>query len=110
MTAISRGCRIGKIRLKSNGAEIRLLPSARQAHTDKVFEKLRTAHGWIKELYADDLDGFVLVAWKGDGGFNTFVTNGKGQHSNTLPEFVAEAVRRDNGDRDMELILDRRYE
>ncbi len=92
---MSRGCRIGKIRLKSNGAEIHQIPSAREKLSERQFAQLKEMVGHIKKHYAGKLDGYALIAWDHDGYWVCDTRSGTAKHALTLPEFVADAIRQD---------------
>jgi len=101
-------CRIGKITFRS-GAEMRLLPNARERTTALVFSDLDRTLGHVRRIYAGDLGGFILISWKHDGAFNSFVNVQTDYPTrNTLPEYVAEVMRRDNATQDAEDLLKHR--
>lgn len=99
------GCRIGKVRFK-NGTELRVIPNVKDKRVREVFADLDRARGWVDQLYGKDLQGYVLVVWDGDKGYNAFFQDGE-IGLNLLPTFVAEAVRRDVGQEDTKAVLKR---
>ena len=102
-------CRIGKIKFK-NGAEMRLLPNARERTTALVFSDLDRTLGHVRQMYAGDLGGYVLITWKHDGSFNSFVNVQTDYPTRTMmPEYVAEVMRRDNCTSDCEHLLKHRF-
>lgn len=103
-------CRIGRVHFKS-GAQLHVLPpviSPEQQTATSVFAQLDKAVGWTRDLYERDLAGFVLIPWNHRPIFNCFLITQGGPNRNTLPEFVAEAVRRENGEADMRTLLENR--
>lgn len=100
-------CRIGRVHFKS-GAQLHVLPpviSPEQRTATSVFADLDRYVQWTRKLYERDLAGFVLIPWNKQLQFNCFMIIEDGQHRNTLPEFVAEAVRRENGEADVRTLL-----
>lgn len=89
------GCRIGKIRLKSNGAEIYKLPEAQEQQSDHAFRRFREAGDYLRDEYAGALDGFCLISWKANGEWDVQTVNGTLVNQLTLPHFAAEAIRQD---------------
>lgn len=98
--------RIGRIRFK-NGAELRVIPSADEQYAERAFSALDRSLGHVKQLYEGQLDGYALIVWDKDGNFNTFRhAAGRGiVGKNTMPVFVAEALRRDNCEDDFRSAL-----
>lgn len=104
-------CRIGRVHFKS-GAQLHVLPpviSPEQQTATDVFARLDRYVQVTRDLYERDLAGFVLTPWNHRAQFNCFlITEGNSLSRNTLPEFVAEAVRRENGDVDTRTLLENR--
>lgn len=86
-------CRIGKIRHKS-GAELRVLPGLAERNAKEAFAALCRRYARVRELYADDLDGFVLLAWSRSGDWSCWYRDGDVRHGNTLPDFARGALQR----------------
>ena len=87
-------CRIGKVRLKSNGAEIYELTSARDIETQKAWSGFKHAANHTVDHYSEDLDGFVIVTWNAAGEWNVHYHSGWKQQCNTLPNYVKTAITR----------------
>lgn len=90
--------RIGKIRLKSGGAEVRLLH--RQTREDgENWRGVIVDHA--REIAAhqpnDGMVGFFIVAMFEDGGYSSSHRMDKAAriHRTLLPSYIAEVVRRD---------------
>jgi hypothetical protein len=103
---MSAGCRIGRIRFKSGG-ELRLLPSAVErdaVHLGKWFDY---HGGQIGEEYAKDMAGYVIAAWARDGEHTVRLRCVTGHPDmNSLPHWLAEAVRREIAHFDLKRRLD----
>jgi hypothetical protein len=104
---MAAAARIGRIRLKSNGAEIRLLPNAIKRQSDQVFRELAQVFGEINQYYLDELNGFAIVAWDKDARFHAFMSSGSNAVGlNILPEYVAGALRREIADDDAKKLFE----
>lgn len=90
--------RIGKIRLKAGGAEVRVLNrSVRNDGENWRGLIVRHAREIAEHQPKQEMVGFVIVAMFDDGGYSTSVrVDGSAKISRTLlPSYVAEVVRRD---------------
>jgi len=101
--SIEPHCRIGRVRIKG-GADLRIF-DARAKRSANVWRQLRTAVVQMHDIYADDLAGFVLMPWDSGTQYNTYVIIEHGMTRNNLPEFAAEALRRDNAESDVRMLL-----
>ena len=103
-------CKIGRVRLK-NGAHLYVLPDAKERETEKALKEFDRAASWVREFYDKDLRGFVVNPWNAAGQFNCFQYHDCLSLSrNTLPYFVAEAVRRDNSEWEARFVIDKIFE
>jgi hypothetical protein len=103
----ARQAYIGRIRLKSNGAEIHLLPDAIKRQSDQAFRELAQVFGEINQYYLKELNGFAIVAWDKDARFHAFMSSGScAVNLNILPEYVAGALRREIADDDARKIFE----
>jgi hypothetical protein len=106
LSAISRGCRIGKIRLKSNGAEIYKLPDAAAQRSLAAFDSFEGAISFTKRNYEDELNGYCLVTWTRDGQHSCHFSTGESEISgNNLAEFVKGAITREMGKCDARVVI-----
>lgn len=104
----SRAFRVrrGRVRFKS-GCELHVLPSFRERCTT-------AAHGWLdhyvekaKGTFDDDMAGFVLVPWDSRGEYRVYHrVYGRNPSINTLPEWIAGALRRYTAEEDIRTLLD----
>lgn len=89
-------CRVGRIKLKSGGAEVRVLHAAERGELN---DKLVEHAGIIAGLFPkdDEMMGFVVVAWGRDGGFSrgTRIHRDSQVGETMIPSFVADVLRRD---------------
>ena len=94
-------CRIGRVKFR-NGASLHLLPDARERQTQIVLHDFAVATERIAASFggARDFCGFAIVAWDSNSEYTCqFITNPPSAlNRNTLPEFLAEAIRRDNAE------------
>lgn len=86
-------CRIGKIRAKS-GAVLRVLPDLAKRNAKEAWTEFDGKLAHIRGVYANDLDGFILIAWNRNGFWNCSRRPGHAQHGNSLPDFARGAVQR----------------
>lgn len=85
-------CRIGRIRMKAGGAEVRVFERPRSGLPDKLRRNVETLIG-----YFPDMAGFAIVCWGADASWSR-ATGDSGKSPITLtlmPSFVAEVLRRD---------------
>ena len=101
--SIEPHCRIGRVRIKG-GADLRIF-DARAKRSANVWRQLQVAVRQMHDWYAADLAGFVLIPWDSVTRYNAYVVIEHGMTRNNLPEFAAEALRRDNAESDARLLL-----
>ena len=101
--------KVRSVRLKSNGAVLYVLPDPRKETSQHVFNVLQDCLNTVSDLYSGDLGGFVLVPWSLSkaGDFSSFVCcEGSYPRWNDLPNWIAEAVRRDLVEREARSLID----
>ena len=103
---IDSHCRIGRVTLKG-GANLRIFRSSRERYSEWVLGRLKeTTKEFAHELHGDAC-GFVIIAWNSKSAYlyDAETTKGAKVDRNTLPEWLAEAARRDNAETEARLVL-----
>lgn len=105
MTQHAFRTRIGRVRFK-NGAVMRLLPSEVERRTNVARAWFRYHTRVVGKAFDADLAGYVIVGWDTKGDFTVrqrcYTRN---PNLNTLPQWLAEAIRRERADFDMSVRL-----
>jgi hypothetical protein len=85
-------CRIGRVKLR--GSNVSLLRPRFEGETCQSF---RDSAATIAGFYPENMAGYVIVAWNGDGYWARGVRLHKDSPLGTtmLPSFVADILRRD---------------
>lgn len=88
------GCRIGKVTMKEGGAIVYPLKTKDRSGSHRIL--LRHASDICDYYPADELGGFVIVAWGLDGssscGYKHIQTSSV--QPTLMPSFIADALRR----------------
>jgi hypothetical protein len=94
---VSKGCKIGKIRLKSGGS-LHMLPTPKPPWRDTIMEAITV---WTDGVKADIPDpvGFVAIAWGSDHTYtiHDFFSDKSPVGRSQGPSYVTECMRRRNG-------------
>ncbi len=99
--------RIGRVRFKSGG-ELRMLPSAAERTAATMFAAIGRAVSRTRELYGQDLAGYVLIPFNASGEHSVFVrTEALRPQNNDLPRWAEEAIRRATGEDDARRVVRR---
>lgn len=101
-------CYIGRVRSKNGGADLRIFPDGNRKRTKATLDLFQKSANLIREHFDDDCSGYVIVAWnsKSTWGSQVFCDQSSRVNRNTLPEFVAEAMRRDNAELEARMVLE----
>lgn len=92
---MSAHCRIGRVKLKAGGAEVRIFANP-EPRSEKASSLVRNARG-IAGNFDEDVSGYVLFAWDSQGrySFAYRFTEGGPIPFTLLPAYVADVVRRE---------------
>lgn len=58
--------KIGRIKFKSGGGELRVLPRGKHERRDHAVASLRDNVEWIEKEFDEDIAGFAIVVWDHD--------------------------------------------
>lgn len=102
-------CKIGKITIKETGTVIRVFESRAYIESQRLKSRLKQS---VVDRIADigaNTGGFIILLWDREGAYTVDWDFNAALHTlgvNTLPEYVAGAVRREISDIDMRRVLD----
>ena len=91
---MSAHCRIGRVRMKDGGADVRVLPGSPTGERAQLLMR----HARILATQTDAIAGFVVIAWDRDGAYQVgFDASGSDNPipRTLLPTWVAEVLRRE---------------
>nr|QBM02674.1 hypothetical protein [uncultured archaeon] len=103
---MSPHCRIGRVRLKG-GADLRIFRGSVPERNVAVLSKFDQSVDWLREDYNIEIGGFVLMCFDRSRNYTIYVHSDCEPCRNTLPEFTAEALRRNNAKHEVYEIMSR---